>query len=142
MPSASGGFGTPEVSALGANCGVGPGDAVAAAHAINEVAPDAVTITKANCGIPLYKAEGGLTYPLRPDDMGDYVELALRSGARIIGACCGSTPDHIAAIREAVDAFRAVPGPRSKRSRPGSTPRFLVRPGAPGEPAPLITFEE
>ena len=94
------------VSAIGANCGVGPGDAVAAAHAIHGVAPDAVTITKANCGIPLYKAEGGLTYPLGPEDMGDYVELALRSGARIIGACCGSTPDHIAAIREAVDAYQ------------------------------------
>jgi len=37
--------------------------------------------------------------------MADYVELALRSGARIVGACCGSTPDHIAAIREAVDRF-------------------------------------
>jgi 5-methyltetrahydrofolate--homocysteine methyltransferase len=39
--------------------------------------------------------------------MGEYVDLALRSGARIIGACCGSTPDHIAAIREAVDSHRS-----------------------------------
>jgi methionine synthase I (cobalamin-dependent) len=93
------------VAAIGANCGIGPGDAVAAAHGITEVAPAAVTITKANCGIPLYKSEGGLTYPVGPDRMGEYVELALRSGARIIGACCGSTPDHVAAIREAVDTF-------------------------------------
>ena len=92
-------------AAIGANCGIGPGDAVAAAHGIAEVAPAAVTITKANCGIPLYKSEGGLTYPVGPDRMGEYVELALRSGARIIGACCGSTPDHIAAIREAVDTY-------------------------------------
>lgn len=90
---------------IGANCGIGPGDAVAAAHGIAEVAPAALTITKANCGIPLYKSEGGLTYPVGPDRMGEYVELALRSGARIIGACCGSTPDHIAAIREAVDTY-------------------------------------
>jgi 5-methyltetrahydrofolate--homocysteine methyltransferase len=95
----------PGVAALGANCGIGPGDAVVAAHAIGEVAPGAVTITKANCGIPLYKTEGGLVYPIGPDEMGDYVELALRSGARIIGACCGSTPDHVAAIREAVDRY-------------------------------------
>ena len=93
------------VSAIGANCGIGPGDAVAAAHGISEVAPLALTITKANCGIPLYQTEGGLTYPVGPDRMGEYVELALRSGARIIGACCGSTPDHVAAIREAVDNF-------------------------------------
>jgi len=64
-----------------------------------------VTITKANCGIPLYQTEGGLTYPIGPDEMSDYVELALRSGARIVGACCGSNPDHTAAIREAVDGF-------------------------------------
>ncbi|MEX1125229.1 MAG: betaine--homocysteine S-methyltransferase [Acidimicrobiia bacterium] len=94
------------VTAIGANCGIGPGDAVAAAHAIGEVAPQAVTIAKANCGIPLYQTEGGLTYPIRPEGMADYVELALRSGARIVGACCGSTPDHIAAIREAVDSFQ------------------------------------
>jgi 5-methyltetrahydrofolate--homocysteine methyltransferase len=93
------------VSAIGANCGIGPGDAVATAFGIRQVAPDAVTITKANCGIPLYKTEG-LVYPIGPEKMGDYVELALRSGTRIIGACCGSTPDHVAAIREAVDRYR------------------------------------
>ena len=92
------------VHAIGANCGIGPGDAVAAAFDIGNVAPEAVTITKANCGIPLYQTEG-LTYPIGPDKMGTYVDLALRSGARIIGACCGSTPDHVAAIREAVDSF-------------------------------------
>jgi methionine synthase I (cobalamin-dependent) len=92
------------VAAVGANCGIGPGDAVATAFGIHEVAPEAITITKANCGIPLYKTEG-LVYPIGPERMVDYVELALRSGARIIGACCGSTPDHIAAIREAVDTF-------------------------------------
>jgi 5-methyltetrahydrofolate--homocysteine methyltransferase len=94
-----------DVVAVGANCGIGPGDAVATAFGILEVAPQAVTITKANCGIPLYQTEG-LVYPVGPERMGDYVELALRTGTRIIGACCGSTPDHIAAIREAVDGFR------------------------------------
>jgi 5-methyltetrahydrofolate--homocysteine methyltransferase len=100
-----------DVTAVGANCGIGPGDAVAAALGIAGIAPDALTITKANCGIPLYKSEGGLTYPIGPDQMSDYVELALRAGARIIGACCGSTPDHIEAIREAVDSFVGGPVP-------------------------------
>lgn len=93
------------VAAVGANCGIGPGDAVATAFGILEVAPHAVTITKANCGIPLYQTEG-LVYPIGPERMSDYVELALRTGTRIVGACCGSTPDHVAAIREAVDAFQ------------------------------------
>ncbi|HKX74830.1 MAG TPA: betaine--homocysteine S-methyltransferase [Acidimicrobiia bacterium] len=100
----------PQVTALGANCGIGPGDAVAASFDLTALAPAAVTITKANCGIPLYQTEG-LTYPIGPDRMGDYVELALRSGTRIIGACCGSTPDHIAAIREAVNAYQPAPRP-------------------------------
>lgn len=100
----------PEVTAIGANCGIGPGDAVAAAHAIEDVSPGTVTITKANCGIPLYRSEG-LTYPIGPEGMARYVELALRSGARIVGACCGSTPDHVAAIREAVDGYQPAPRP-------------------------------
>jgi len=110
-------LGHQEVAAIGANCGIGPGDAVAAAHAIGEVAPTAPTITKANCGIPLYQAEGGLTYPIGPEGMADYVELALRSGARIVGACCGSTPDHTAAIREAVDGYIDAPRPAFEEIR-------------------------
>ncbi|HLU31845.1 MAG TPA: betaine--homocysteine S-methyltransferase [Acidimicrobiia bacterium] len=90
-------------AAVGANCGIGPGDAVSVALDIAAVAPGAVTITKANCGMPLYQTDA-LVYPVGPEQMGDYVELAVRSGVRIIGACCGSTPAHIAAIRAAVDA--------------------------------------
>ncbi|MGQ0849121.1 MAG: betaine--homocysteine S-methyltransferase [Actinomycetota bacterium] len=119
-----------DVAAVGANCGIGPGDAVATVWGISDVAPEAITIAKANCGIPLYKSEG-LVYPVGPERMTDYVELALRSGARIIGACCGSTPDHIAAIREAVDGYvRGYDRPafteieqRLGASVPTSTPR-------------------
>lgn len=99
--------------AIGANCGIGPGDAVAAAFDITKVAPDVPVITKANCGIPLYKTDAP-EYPVGPEGMADYVELAIRSGARIIGSCCGSTPAHVAAIRAAVDA--GVRGSRPERS--------------------------
>ncbi len=96
--------------AIGANCGIGPGDAVAAAFDITEVAPGAVAVAKANCGIPLYETDR-LVYPVGPEGMADYVELAIRSGARIIGTCCGSTPDHIAAVRAAVDGHRSAERP-------------------------------
>ncbi|HEX2155261.1 MAG TPA: betaine--homocysteine S-methyltransferase [Acidimicrobiia bacterium] len=89
-------------TAIGANCGIGPGDAVAVALDVISVAPDAVVVAKANCGMPLYDTDR-LVYPVGPEKMFDYVELAVRAGARVIGACCGSTPDHVAAIREAVD---------------------------------------
>lgn len=100
-------------AAIGANCGIGPGDAVAAAFDISSVAPTVPIITKANCGIPLYKSDAP-EYPVGPEGMADYVELARRSGARVIGACCGSTPSHIAAIRTAVDADTT--GPRPERA--------------------------
>ncbi len=99
--------------AIGANCGIGPGDAVAAAHDVSGVAPGRPVITKANCGVPLYKTDAP-EYPVGPEGMADYVEMAIRSGAKVIGACCGSTPDHVAAIRRAVDA--GVVGDRPERA--------------------------
>ena len=99
--------------AIGANCGIGPGDAVAAAFDITEVAPGRPVIAKANCGIPLYKSDAP-EYPVGPEGMADYVEMAVRSGAKVIGACCGSTPAHVAAIRRAVD--RGVIGDRPDRT--------------------------
>ncbi len=98
---------------IGANCGIGPGDGVAAVFDISAVAADAIPVTKANCGLPLYETDR-LVYPVGPDQMGEYVELAIRSGARVIGSCCGSTPDHTEAIREAVD--RGTDGQRPDRA--------------------------
>lgn len=114
---------------VGANCGIGPGDAVAAALDITAVAPEAVVVTKANCGMPLYETDR-LVYPMGPEKMGEYVELGIRAGAQIIGACCGSTPDHVAAIRETVDT--GVDGPRPDHteieSRLGATPVTTAKP--------------
>jgi methionine synthase I (cobalamin-dependent) len=86
-------------AAIGANCGVGPDDVVAAVAAM---APQGIpTIAKANCGLPKF-VDGALSYPLQPPDMPDYAAAALAAGARIVGACCGSTPEHIAAVRASV----------------------------------------
>lgn len=98
---------------IGANCGIGPGDGVGTVFDVTAVAPDAITVTKANCGLPLYETDR-LVYPVGPDHMSEYVELAVRSGARVIGTCCGSTPDHTAAIRAALDA--GVDGGRPARA--------------------------
>ncbi len=94
--------------AIGANCGVGPADAVLAAAEIHQTHPEAVVIAKANCGVPEY-IDGILWYPASGDDMTGYARLARDAGARIIGACCGSVPDHIRQIRAVVDSYE--PGP-------------------------------
>lgn len=89
--------------AVGANCGVGPPDIVQAVVGIAATAPDTVVVAKGNCGIPLYK-DDALAYPTGPEQMADYTRLAVRAGARIVGACCGSGFDHVAVIRRTIDA--------------------------------------
>ena len=88
--------------ALGANCGTGLQEALTAAAAIKEAAPLAPVIVKSNCGIPVFR-QGRLTYPEGPDQVGAYARQALEAGCSVIGACCGSTPRHIQAIRSAMD---------------------------------------
>ncbi len=85
-------------AALGANCGTGLEEALAAAAAIAEAAPEAPVVVKSNCGIPVFRG-GRLTYPQGPDSMEDYTRRALRVGCSVIGTCCGSTPRHTEAIR-------------------------------------------
>jgi len=92
----------PGPNAIGANCGIGPEDVVAAAAALAKAAPDIPVVAKANCGLPVF-VNGELQYPLQPAEMPPYADAAIAAGARIIGACCGSVPGHIAAIRAAVD---------------------------------------
>ncbi len=76
---------------------------VRAAAEIHEVSPEQVVVAKANCGVPQI-IEGTLWYPTASESMSDYARLALDAGARIVGACCGSVPDHIAQIRAVVDS--------------------------------------
>ena len=90
-------------AAVGANCGVGAGDVVLAVNEVAEADPGTAIVAKANCGLPAY-TDGHLAYPDGPETMPTYVDLAIRAGARLIGACCGAGPGHIAAIREAVDS--------------------------------------
>jgi 5-methyltetrahydrofolate--homocysteine methyltransferase len=91
-----------EATAIGANCGVGPADVVVAVSEIRTADPTMTIVAKANCGIP-QMIDGTLWYPSSSEDMTAYGELALDAGADIVGACCGSIPEHIAQIRIAVD---------------------------------------
>jgi methionine synthase I (cobalamin-dependent) len=114
------------LAAIGANCGIGPGDAVAAVFDMTAVDPTAVGIAKPNCGMPLYETDR-LVYPIGPEGMAEFAELAIRSGARIVGTCCGSTPEHIATLRDAVDAHTFD----SRPCREEIEERLSARPVAP-----------
>ena len=96
----------PRLAAYGANCGVGAADLVGAMIAIrNSSDPEDILVAKSNCGIPEF-TDGKIQYSGTPDLMADYARLARDVGARIIGGCCGTTHEHLAAMRKALDDYR------------------------------------
>jgi len=88
--------------AVGANCGVGASDILSSLLDMTEAAPEATVIVKGNCGIPEFRGSE-IHYSGTPPLMAEYVRLAADAGAKIIGGCCGTTCDHLAAMRVALD---------------------------------------
>ncbi|NRA19738.1 MAG: betaine--homocysteine S-methyltransferase [Oceanospirillaceae bacterium] len=95
-------------SACGTNCGVGASEVIAAIMnmkiAADKLQVEPILVAKANCGIPEY-VEGKIVYSGTVALMADYARLALDAGAKIIGGCCGTTPEHIGAMREALTQY-------------------------------------
>jgi methionine synthase I (cobalamin-dependent) len=87
---------------IGANCGNGVEDLIYAIDQMHAAVPQAILFAKSNAGIPEYKAGGGLVYSGTPDVMATYATTVKAKGARIIGACCGSSPTHLKAMHEAL----------------------------------------
>lgn len=100
---------TRPLHALGANCGTGAPDLLRTVAGITEADPNATVIAKANAGIPKY-VDGRIEYDGTPDLMARYACLARGLGARLIGGCCGTKPEHLVAMRAALESF--VPGAR------------------------------
>lgn len=93
--------------ALGGNCGNGPDEIIEVIQKMHQVDPDLTLVAKANAGIP--ELVGGKpVYRASPATMADYAVNSYQAGARIIGACCGSTPDHIRAIAQALATHTQV----------------------------------
>jgi 5-methyltetrahydrofolate--homocysteine methyltransferase len=99
--------------ATGANCGVGASDILVSLLAMTERGGDTPFVSKGNCGIPEFRG-AQIHYSGTPELMARYVRLAVDAGARIVGGCCGTTPEHLASMRVALDAAledRALDGP-------------------------------
>lgn len=94
---------SPSPMAYGANCGVGASDLMASMLEMTQQNSQAIIVGKANCGIPVIKGKETV-YTGSPDLMATYVKMAADAGVRIIGGCCGTKPEHIAAMRKAMDA--------------------------------------
>lgn len=84
-------------AAVGGNCGNGPEEVIQVIEKMYTADPQATLVAKANAGIPELVG-GEPVYRASPEAMAEYAVKAFNAGARIIGACCGSTPAHIQAI--------------------------------------------
>jgi 5-methyltetrahydrofolate--homocysteine methyltransferase len=127
-----------DVQVIGLNCSTGPEDMRDAIRYLGETSPLPVHCIP-NAGLPLQGPDGETIFPEEPEPLaatlGEFVE---RHGVGIVGGCCGTTPDHIRAIRERVDGrvpdARPRPGEPEVSSMMTSTP--LVQ-----EPRPTLVGE-
>ena len=93
---------SPSPLAIGSNCGVGASDLLFALLELTDNAKAIPVIAKANAGIPQVSGDA-VKYSGTPDLMEEYARLAIDVGARIIGGCCGNSPEHVARMRKALD---------------------------------------
>ena len=97
--------------AMGANCGVGASDILVTALEMGATASHShlPIIVKGNCGIPRFEGVE-IKYSGTPELMARYATMAVDAGVRIVGGCCGTSPEHLAAMRVAIDSH--VDGPK------------------------------
>src|ERR1700757_549497 len=121
--------------AIGVNCSTGPATVLTAVEAMR-AATDLPLAAMPNAGMPR-AIEGRNIYLCSPEYMASFARKAIAAGAQIVGGCCGTTPNHIRAMRSAMRAIDAQarvtdggkhaeistetpPAPLGQRSRIGS----------------------
>jgi 5-methyltetrahydrofolate--homocysteine methyltransferase len=87
--------------AIGGNCGNGPDELLPVIERMRTTAPDVTLVAKSNAGMPEL-VDLQAVYRATPATMAGAATDFQAAGARIIGACCGSTPDHLRAMAEAL----------------------------------------
>lgn len=91
------------VTVLGANCGGGPAHISELLTAMQRAVPDAMLSAMPNAGYP-QTVGGRVMYPAQADYFAQTASTLKAIGARLVGGCCGTSPEHIAAMRAALDA--------------------------------------
>jgi methionine synthase I (cobalamin-dependent) len=89
------------VDVIGVNCGRTLTENLAAIQEMRQAAPNAVLMAKPNAGLPHTDGSDSV-YDVTPEIMAEYAHKFADLGVRILGTCCGSTPDHIQAVAKAL----------------------------------------
>lgn len=83
--------------AVGVNCSAGPDQLESVVRNLKK-ATSLPVIAKPNAGMPVIDEGGAAVYPMGPEDFGKSMEKLIAAGATVVGGCCGTTPEHIAAL--------------------------------------------
>ncbi len=127
-----------KVEVVGANCSVGSQGILEVMQQMADAATSAKLSAMPNAGFPAFVG-GRYIYFSTPPYMAGYSRQLAALGVRVIGGCCGTTPEHIAAMREALARPAAGPGlsipgdlrPSRPAPEPETAPAPAVRPQAP-----------
>ncbi len=92
-----------DVDVIGVNCSGGPAQLLRILKQMHQAVPDGRFWVKPNAGWP-EQVGGRIMYPADEDYFGEYALSFREAGARVVGGCCGTTPQHIAAMRKALDS--------------------------------------
>src|SRR3954467_1198226 len=127
-----------DVQAIGLNCSTGPEDMRDAIRFLGEFSPLPVHCIP-NAGLPLQGPDGETIFPENPEPLAKVLKKFVdRYGVGIVGGCCGTTPDHIAAIVDRVGG-----GQPSKRPERGEALVWSMMTATPlvQEPRPTLVGE-
>lgn len=118
------------VDAIGLNCGFGPDRMLPFVKRL-AACTSIPLIVKPNAGLPQV-VDGRTVFTVGPEEFAKDIRALAEAGASIVGGCCGTTPAHIAAVREALSEFR-------RPCRTGCLPKTMV---ASGSRAVEIPFDD
>jgi homocysteine S-methyltransferase len=121
-------------SVIGVNCGVGPQATLEVLEEMVQAADGTPVSAMPNAGLPQLVG-GRFLYLASPEYFADFAARAIALGVRLVGGCCGTTPEHIRAMRDRL-ASHLPP----ERLAPGAEVRVLER--APGPAPPPAAAEE
>ena len=92
---------------IGVNCSGGPSQILRILKRMRHAVPDGIFSVMPNAGWP-EQVSGRIMYPAAPEYFGDYATTFRYAGASIVGGCCGTTPEHIAYMREGLDKIAVM----------------------------------
>lgn len=104
---------------IGCNCSVGPGAMLSAIERVHQVTNGIPLSAQPNAGMPR-AVEGRNIYLCSPEYMANYVPQYVAAGVRLIGGCCGTTPEHIKVMKSFVraDAAKGAASPTLVKKKP------------------------